>query len=168
MNQRRRIHAVFMDRAQALQVFFRKRLGRLRDTRDLTQEVYLRLLRAGEGRAILNPEAYLFTVANNLLKERRVMERREAERLNLSYPVAEEEAPDPGIDLDRETRRRYLRLVLPELSPRERMVLFLTFEEELTQQQIAQQLGVSRPLVGRIISQAVLRCRERMAELEVR
>ena len=37
MSDRTRIHQLFIDHAQALQVFFRRRLRHLRDTRDLTR-----------------------------------------------------------------------------------------------------------------------------------
>ena len=49
--------------------------GSLADAEDLAQEVYARLLRAdqGERATITNPEAYLYTVAVNLLRERAVL-----------------------------------------------------------------------------------------------
>src|ERR1700685_969340 len=53
----------------ALTGFFRRRTSQPLDVQDLVQEVYLRLLRMdqSEGTVIHNPEAYLFTVANNLV-----------------------------------------------------------------------------------------------------
>jgi RNA polymerase sigma factor (sigma-70 family) len=174
MSTRNRIHQVFVDHVQALHVFFRRRLGYVRDTRDLTQEVYLRLLRAGESRPILNPEAYLFTVASNLLKERHVMQRREARQVNLTHPVLQEtldaqarmDEPDFGVEVDRELQRRYLRKLLPELPPRTRLVLFLSFEEELSHQQIADRIGLSKTMIHKILAQALSHCRKRMVELE--
>src|ERR1700684_2870056 len=63
----------------ALQAFFYRRLRTKADAADLVQEVYLRMLRVGDPEAIRNPEAYLFTVAANLLKENAVADRRHAQ-----------------------------------------------------------------------------------------
>src|ERR1700730_10086252 len=63
----------------ALQAFFYRRLRTKSDAADLVQEVYLRMLRVTDTEAIQNPEAYLFTVAGNLLKENAAVDRRQAE-----------------------------------------------------------------------------------------
>ena len=62
----------------ALQAFFFRRLQTKSDAADLVQEVYLRMLRVKDSDSILNPEAYLFTVAGNLLKENAAADRRQA------------------------------------------------------------------------------------------
>ena len=54
MSQRSLIQRLFADHAAALQVFFRRRIRERRDAMDLTQEVYLRLLRAAEAKPIHN------------------------------------------------------------------------------------------------------------------
>src|SRR5882724_11601686 len=87
MTRRALIQRLFADHANTLQAFFRRRLREQRDATDLTQEVYLRLLRANET-PIHNPEAYLFTVANNLLKETSIMRRRDQRRVDLNHPTA--------------------------------------------------------------------------------
>jgi len=173
MIRRSLIQQLFADHAGALQAFFRGRLRARQDSADLTQEVYLRLLRA-QASEILNPEAYLFTVANNLVKERFVMRRREQERVDLTHPSAVEalearsavveEDPTYGIDL--EAQARALRAVLPELSPRCQLVLALTFDRELSQQEIADRLKVSKTMVRKLLSQAIGHCRKRLLTLE--
>jgi RNA polymerase sigma factor (sigma-70 family) len=171
---RSRIHQLFLDHAQALQVFFRRRIGGLRDTRDLTQEVYLRVLRASERQPIRNPEAYLFTVANHMLKERHVMQRREGRQVDVLDPLMQEaiEAQSqvadmsPEARLDRDVQRRALLALLPELPARTRLVLQLIFEEELTQREVAAQLGISKTMVVKILEQALHHCRTHMMEQE--
>lgn len=174
MTHRRRLQDLFRDHAQALNVFFRRRIRRLADTRDLTQEVYLRVLRAGDGQTIRNAEAYLFTVAKHLVKERRVLQEREARQTTLSDPQAQEILQAQSLEqlpvnemLDREARQRYMRLLLTQLPPRTQRVLFLAFEEELSHEEIARRVGISKTLVGRIIAQGVASMRERMAEQEL-
>jgi len=175
MSHRKLIQRLFADHAGSLQVFFRKRIREQRDALDLTQEVYLRLLRAGENRQIKNPEAYLFTVANNLVKERQVMQRRDALRVGLSEPGVSDRLKDEAMavepnvisELEHEVRARYLRRVLPELPPRSQLALALAFEEGLSHQEIALRLRVSKTMVHKILTQAISHCRNRMRELEV-
>nr|BFD80946.1 SigB/SigF/SigG family RNA polymerase sigma factor [Streptomyces sp. Xyl84] len=71
-------------------------------------------------------------------------------------------AEDPA--LDRVTDRVALRAVLRALPPRERRVLCLYFLESLTQQQVAQAVGLSQMHVSRLISQSCARLRDRLAE----
>lgn len=71
---------------------------------------------------------------------------------------------DEGIDerLERQSAMELLRRALSGLPPRERQVLALYYYEELTQQQIAQVLGVTESRVSQIRSQAVSRLRGRL------
>ena len=46
-----------------------ERARRQPEAGDLAQEVYLRMLRVPDMEAVRNPEAYLYTVANNLARE---------------------------------------------------------------------------------------------------
>jgi RNA polymerase sigma-B factor len=65
---------------------------------------------------------------------------------------------DPGFGLaeDAATVDRLMRV----LSEREREVLRLRFEEDLTQSEIGQQVGVSQMHVSRLIRQSIARLRE--------
>jgi len=56
------------ERGERLRSFLRRRARPGTEIADLSQEIYLRLLRVPEPEAIANPEAYLFTVAGNLLR----------------------------------------------------------------------------------------------------
>ena len=51
---------------RALHAWLRARFPSLSDAEDLTQEAYIRVLKAHEGGAIANPRAFLFTTARNL------------------------------------------------------------------------------------------------------
>jgi RNA polymerase sigma factor (sigma-70 family) len=174
MSDRKLIQRLFTDHAGALQVFFRRRIRQRRDALDLTQEVYLRLLRAADTRTIHNPEAYLFTVANNLVREQHVMQRRETRRVELSDAAVEERMTaesmtaglDAGYDPDRAAYVRCLRRVLPELPARTQHALVMSFDEDLSHKQIAERLGISKTMVHKILTQAISYCRRRMFELE--
>src|SRR5450755_930332 len=67
---------LFAEHRGALQTFFRRRIRRKADAADLAQEVYVRMLRISDQEAIRNPVHYLYTVANNLVKEHALLDQR--------------------------------------------------------------------------------------------
>ncbi len=71
-------------------------------------------------------------------------------------------AEDEGYDLVE--GRIALEAVLPHLDERERLVLRLRFVEDLTQSQIAEQIGHSQMHVSRILRRSLARIRERVEE----
>jgi len=174
MIRRSLIQQLFADHAGALQAFFRRRVRERGDADDLTQEVYLRLLRT-QVSEILNPEAYLFTVANNLVKEQFVMRRRDQERVDLTHPGITEALRMQSLlaDADRiygmelEAQVRGLRAVLPQLPPRSQLVLAMAFDGNLSHQEIADRLNISKTMVRKLLVQAIARCRKRMLQEDV-
>ena len=149
----------------ALQAFFYRRLHTKADAADLVQEVYLRMLRVGDPEAIRNPEAYLFTVAANLLKENAVADRRHAQEVAVE---AAEATPamtsSPGFEaaVDGPRRVARLRVVLNELPLKCSAAVVLLYRDGLSHQDIAAQLEVSPRMVKRYLAQALNHCRRRM------
>jgi RNA polymerase sigma factor (sigma-70 family) len=152
----------------ALQAFLYRRLRTKSDAADLVQEVYLRMLRVNDTDAILDPEAYLFTVAGNLLKENAAAGRRQASVANVevadgTQPFAEVRGFDTALDDTRRVAR--LRVVLQELSPKCCAAVILQYRHELSYQEIADRLEVSPRMVKKYLTQALSHCRRRMARL---
>src|SRR5687767_659277 len=85
---------IFAKHQTLLTRFFRRRVSHTWDAQDLTQEVYLRLLRADERELIRNPEGYLRTVANNLLREYAVLRK----GVSVPYDALEAEATPTLVD----------------------------------------------------------------------
>ena len=65
-------------------------------------------------------------------------------------------------ELDRVDSRQALRPVLAELAPRERTIVLLRFFGNMTQTQIAEQVGISQMHVSRLLSQTLDRLRTRL------
>ena len=65
-------------------------------------------------------------------------------------------------ELDRVDFRQALRPVLSELAPRERTIVLLRFFGNMTQTQIAQEVGISQMHVSRLLTQTLDRLRERL------
>src|ERR1700687_2768972 len=85
------IERLFAEHRGGLQAFFRRRIRGKADAPDLAQEVYLRMLRISDQEAIRNPVLYLYTVANNLVKEHAVLDRRWASDIDIDEVTAHEQ-----------------------------------------------------------------------------
>jgi len=162
------VEKLFARHREALQAFFYRRIRTKRDAADLAQEVYLRMLRVSDADSIRNPEAYLYTVAANLLKENAVADRRQASALDAEDANAAEPPMGwSGLEGRLDTFRRIERLreVLGQLPPKCRAALVLQYRYELSYQEIADRLKVSPHMVKKYIAQGLSHCRRRMARL---
>ncbi len=162
-----RIDQLFAEKGAAVQSFFRRRLRAQSrgDAPDLTQEVYSRMLQAGRARAIEDPEAYLFTVARHLLEEHAVAERRRSHCVDLSDPeVAAALAVDAGMErqMDQRALVDVLQASFAKLSPPCQVAVTMAYADGLSYREIAEHLGVSKPMVQKYIAQAIAYCRQQM------
>lgn len=111
---------------------------------DIVQDAFLRLLHMPDGQ-IITPEAWLARVARNLALNHLRRESRAGATL-----AAEDVASDrPGIEqvlISRQMLHRVLRAIL-DLPPRRREIFVMHRFQDLTYDQIAAQLGISRNTV---------------------
>jgi RNA polymerase sigma-70 factor (ECF subfamily) len=162
------VERLFAEHAGALRAFFYRRVRRRPDAAELAQEVYLRMLRVTDTEAIRNPEAYLYTVASNLAREHRVLERREASTGELDEAGSREllaELPGVSDGIDVEQRAKRLREVLRQLPPKCQAAVALQYWHGMSYAEIATRLGISTHMVKKYLSQALAHCRRRMARL---
>jgi len=162
------VERLFAEHRGGLQSFFRRRIRSQADASDLAQEVYLRMLRLNNQEAIRNPVHYLYTVANNLVKEHAVLERRRASGVDIDeVPVQQQLETLPAFDRDLDAKQRVARLgvVLQQLRPKCRAAVVLRFTHELTYREIATHLGVSPQMAKKYVAQGLSHCRRRMARL---
>lgn len=73
------------------------------------------------------------------------------------------EAPSAEAELDRSEERALLRAAFRVLSRRERRMVVLRYYRDLSQQQIADELGVSQAQVSRVLSAAISKMRRALA-----
>lgn len=133
------------------------RTGRVEDSEDLLQEVFIKALRQGERFCrVDNPRAWLFQVARNTL----------ADRLRVSHaqvPLPDDLAApmdEPTLAVD--DLSQCLPRVLSELSEADRLAITLCDIEGRTQQDLADRLGISLPGAKSRIQRARQRLRSRM------
>ena len=162
------VERLFAEQRGALKSFFLRRIRAKEDAADLAQEVYLRMLRISDQDAIRNPVHYLYTVANNLVKEHAVLDRRRASGIDIDEAPAHEQLETlPQYDGDLDTRQRVERLgvVLKQLSPKCRAAVELRFTQGLSFREIALHLGLSPQMAKKYVAQGLSHCRRRMARL---
>lgn len=159
---------LFAEHRTALEAFFHRRIKTKSDAPDLAQEVYLRMLRVSDADAIRNPELYLYTVANNLVKEHAVLDRRQSSGIDVDDTTVQQqlaELPAFDADLDAAQRMTRLREVLAHLRPTHRAAVVLHYRDGLSYPEIAGRLGVSSHMVKKYLAHSLLHCRRRMARL---
>ncbi len=162
------VERLFTEHGPGLVSFFRRRIRSQRDAPDLAQEVYIRMLRISDQGAIRNPVHYLYTVANNLVKEHAVLERRQASGIDIDEAATQEQLQMlPAFDgeLDAGQRVARLNVVLKQLRPKCRAAVVLRFTHELSYREIAVHLGVSPQMAKKYVAQGLSHCQRRMARL---
>jgi RNA polymerase sigma factor (sigma-70 family) len=162
------VERLFSENRSKLQSFFRRRIRSSADAPDLVQEVYLRMLRISDKEAIRNPLFYLYTVANNLVKEHAALEHRQAAGIDIEEaPHHEALETSPAFDAHLDTARRAerLKVVLAQLRPKCRAALVLRFTHGLSYRAIAVHLGVSPQMAKKYTAQGLTHCQRRMARL---
>ncbi len=136
---------------------FFARHGARQDAADLVQESFARLAgaRAKRGAAIERPEAYLSTIANNLLRDRA----RIALSRSLALHIPTDEVPlaghDPIAALEARDKIERLQASLARLSPKTRSIFLAHRRDGMTYKDIANQTGLSVRAVERRMSKAI-------------
>ena len=147
---------------QPLTAYFRRRVGSANEAEDLSQEVFLRLVRRSDLERIDNPEAFLFRTAVNLLRDRARRGKARESRLVAAAQGAdgvEELSPERVFD-----SRQHLALVLEvlaQLDERARDAFILHRLEGMKHAQIAELYGVSVSSVEKYIIKALAVLAER-------
>jgi RNA polymerase sigma-70 factor (ECF subfamily) len=145
--------------------FVRRRVRRSADASDLTQEAYLRLLRADRAELIRNPEAYLYTVATNLIREQSALDHRwrrsvDAADLPADPALVDFRTPEEAVDTDARLAR--IAGLIDALPARFQTVLVLQYRDGLTYEQIAERIGVTTHAVKKYVMQGLALCRKRI------
>lgn len=135
------------------------------DSRDVVSGAFADLLDKQQLTTDIN-EGYLMTVvrnrALNLLKHRRV---EDEARATMLYAMR----TNPNTDLaDDDRLAEVLTFIDSQLTPQTRRVLTLCFDEKMTYQEAATQLGVSVQAINKHISQALRKLREHFNPLYYR
>lgn len=148
-----------------LRRFLASRLRNPYDAADLAQEVYLRLLRIERHQLIRNPEAYLITIASNLLHEQNLRQAGVPPAVDVDSVLTElrtRSEDDPAEQAEVQQRVGDLERVIGQLSPKAQAALLMHRRDGYSLEEIGAQLGVSRPMAKKYLARALVHCRQRL------
>lgn len=142
--------------------FLRQSLRTETDAQDVSQEVFLRLLRIPEDRVVEHPKAYLFRVAINVLNDWRADQRMLETRPPADFDKLE---TTRGSEEDYDARKRLEAIdrALRTLPRHYRATIVLKTRHGLSYREIASHLGVSERMVKRYIVKGYARLREKLS-----
>lgn len=146
-----------------LRRFLSQRLRNVADAPDLAQEVFLRLLRVRHHETIRSPEAYLFTVASHVLHQHTLRQSTAPKSVDIAETFSELQLTsddDPATRVATDQRLEILQRAMTELPPKIAATLWLNRYAGLTLEEIAEQLGVSRPSVKLYLARALRHVRD--------
>jgi RNA polymerase sigma factor (sigma-70 family) len=132
---------------------------------DLVQETYTRLLAAEHaGETIAAPRALLYRTAKNLMVD---LHRRDETRAEQSIETVPEQTLMSMADTELSPEQAYVQtqhvkammLAIDSLPPRCKEAFMLNRFEGLTQQEVADQMGISRNMVAQHIIRGMLTCK---------
>lgn len=144
--------------------FFLRRVRDRTEAEDLTQLAFLRLMNALHRGDVDNSEAFLFTIASNLVRDHHRQSRRRSVDTTVSVDAdligalarefAEDRSPERVL-IGRQSVAGVLRS-LDELGERTRDIFILFKLENMKQREIAALYGISQSMVEKHVAKAVL------------
>jgi RNA polymerase sigma-70 factor (ECF subfamily) len=128
------------------------------------------MLRVSDPASIRNPAVYLYTVANNLVKEHAARDRKHTSGVDIEEARASEylePATATALEGELDSRQRIaeLRAILRQLRPKCRAAVVLRFAHEMSYREIATHLGVSPQMARKYVDQALAHCQRHMEPL---
>jgi RNA polymerase sigma-70 factor (ECF subfamily) len=131
--------------------YLTRRLGDRDWAEEVAQEVFVRALRQS---VLTNERAWLFTVANNLVRDAARKDARRRRRLAVLREQTRDDVAEPEpTTLERAQEAAFARKAVETLAERDRTALLMR-EEGLDYNEIAQALGLSIGSIGTTLSRA--------------
>jgi RNA polymerase sigma factor (sigma-70 family) len=147
----------------ALLAFFLRRLRNHAEAEDLTQEALMRIAQRSDSIDPERPDAYVFQVAANLLRDRgRRLKVRASYQEVAAALVAQHDERDPYRVLQSRESLVTVLAALKELPERTRTIFILFRLESMKHRDIADMLGVSVRTVENHVVQASVHLRNRL------
>jgi RNA polymerase sigma factor (sigma-70 family) len=146
--------------------YFRKRVRDAAEAEDLTQEVFLRVLRRCDVAAISDVRSYLFETALSVLIDRSRRDKARHKIQHAAYAAEDHMAvdfPSERVLLGREALRT-AHAVLRDMPERTRTIFVLRRLEGMKYSEIAVRLGISVSAVEKHMLRAMLLLTERMGD----
>jgi RNA polymerase sigma-19 factor, ECF subfamily len=152
------VEVLYSDHHGWLLAWLRRKLGNSFDAADLAHDTFVRVLRKRDREALLEPRAYLCTIARGLAISHWRRQALEQAWLETVASLPEPMVPSPEQrSLILETLDQ-IAVILDALPARVRQIFLLSQFDGLTYPQIAAQLGVSVNVVQKAMVRALAQC----------
>jgi RNA polymerase sigma factor (sigma-70 family) len=163
------LDALYRKYSSALRKFLVRRHVNLDEVADIVQETYYRVLKSGGVETIRHPKAFLFQVANNVVRNAAKHRRSgvEDDALDIDSVEVNDEGPSPYRRLKAEQELAIVRAALEKLAPKCREVFVLNRFENLSYSEIAAELDLSVSMIEKYVSQALAHLRTSVADADV-
>lgn len=155
-----------MDIEQQYDKLLRYCYMKLRDrtlAEDLTQETFIKFFESKDYHSIGKEMAYLYTIARNLCID---YFRKQKDELIADLPAKIQEMPESRDKVESIVDRVSIEQALDSLTADEREAVVLRFSGELSVEDIAKTMDISRFAVRRRISSALEKLRKEMERIE--
>ena len=159
-----RFDSLFRSCQKDLLRFFRRRVGSPETADELTQETFLRLLRAEPAGALRDPKAYLYRTAFNLLTDHYRWMRTRRETPDAGADLNTLRDPNPTAESVVMSREELgvLRRAIDSLPPRGREIFVLHKFHGLSYAEIAARLGIAKNTVMVHMVRSLARCKKEL------
>lgn len=156
------LESLYQRFSSPLERYFRKRVRERHEIDDMVHEVFSRL--SGKSETVQDPEAYIFRIAANLLRDRarKGIFRRSANEQYIEENRDSFDVITPERVLLGKQRVAELQMVLAELPERTRFVLLLQRFEGMKYYEIAERLEISVSSVEKHMMKAIAHLSRRM------
>lgn len=164
MTARHPIEHLYVEHHGWLQGWLRHRLNHSADAADLAHDTFLRVLQRRQAQPLLEPRAYLRTIARGLVID--MWRRRDVEQawLEVLAELPHAEAPSPETTALAIEALVAIDQMLDELPVRMRSIFLLAQLDGLPCLRIAEHMGVSLSTVERDLAKALRYCYQLMFE----
>lgn len=164
------LEILYCDHHGWLQGWLRRRLGDAADAADLAQEAFLRLIIRPAPRGFGSPgeaRAYLRVMAQGMCIN--LWHRREIEQAWLDTLAAQPQAYAPCAERNAIVLQALHEIgaMLLELPPKAARAFLMANACQMTDKEVAEELGVSTRMVRKYVAQAMLRCMQLQARATV-
>ncbi len=157
------VERLFREYNETLVRYLTRRLGDRDWAEEVAQETFVRALRQEQ---IVNERAWLFTVANNLVRDEARKDARRRKHLALLFEEGRDAAMEPEpTALERAQEAAMARKAVDALAERDRLALLMR-EEGLDYHEIAEALGLSVGSIGTTLARARRRLVEHYEALQ--
>lgn len=152
------VNHLYCEHHSWLNGWLRKRLGNAFDAADLTQDTFVRVIKARSALDIREPRPYLSRIAKGLLID--LFRRRSLEQAYLENLAALPQAQHSSLEEQAIMLQALVEIdrLLQGLGPKVRQVFMLSQFDRLTYPQIAEQLNISVRSVNNYMAKAMEHC----------